>query len=97
MQHADEDNALHRILEFAARQQINDHRPTAGMLACLELRQDMPFGEFTRGHNGILAAEILDDALFGAAIFTHALDKVEVGVAVDVLLAGEHAKISSER
>src|SRR4051795_12421306 len=45
---------------------------------------------------GLLAAQVLDDALFGAAVLAHGLDEVEVGVAVDALLADEHA-ISSRK
>ena len=52
--------------------------------------------EFTGGDDDFLAAEVLDDALLGAAVFAHALDEVEVGVTVDVLLADKHAAISSE-
>ena len=40
---------------------------------------------------GLLAAQVLDDALFGAAVLAHGLDEVEVGVAVDALLTDEHA------
>ena len=71
-------------------------------IAGLELRQDHgALGvagdragqalEFAGGDDGFLAAEVLDDALFGAAVLAHALDEVEVGVAVDVLFADEHA------
>jgi len=47
--------------------------------------------EGARGGDGLLASEVLDDALFGAAALAHGLDEVEVGVAVDALLADEHA------
>ena len=49
--------------------------------------------EFTGSDDSFLAAEILDDALLGAAALAHALDEVEVGVAVDVLFADEHARL----
>src|SRR4051812_28272229 len=48
------------------------------------------------GGNGLLAAEVLDDALLGAAVLAHGLDEVEVGVAVDALLADEHAKLATD-
>src|SRR3954470_15092103 len=48
------------------------------------------------GGDGLLAAEVLDDALPGAAALAHGLDEVEVGVAVDALLTDEHA-ISSRQ
>jgi hypothetical protein len=35
--------------------------------------------EFARGDHNLFAAEVLDDALLGAAILAHALDEVEVG------------------
>ena len=41
------------------------------------------------------ASEVLDDPLLGTAVFTHALDEVEVGVAVDLLLAEERLAIST--
>src|SRR4051812_27312066 len=47
--------------------------------------------EGARGGDGLLATEVLDDALLGAAVLAHGLDEVEVGVAVDALLADEHA------
>jgi len=43
------------------------------------------------GGDSLLAAQVLDDALLGAAVLAHGLDEVEVGVAVDALLADEHA------
>ena len=52
--------------------------------------------ELARGDDGLLAAEILDDALLGAAVLAHALDEIQVGVAVDVLLADEHAGLAAE-
>ena len=52
--------------------------------------------ELTRGDDGLLAAEVLDDALLGAAVLAHALDQVEVGVAVDALLADEHDGLAAE-
>jgi hypothetical protein len=42
------------------------------------------------GGDNLLAAQVLDDALLGAAVLAHGLDKVEVGVAVDALFANEH-------
>ena len=51
--------------------------------------------EATGGEDGVLAAEILDDALLGAAVLADGLDQVEVGVAVDVLFADEHAGLAA--
>ena len=76
-------------------------------VAGLELRQDHgALGvagdgagealEFTGGDDDLLAAEVLDDALLGAAVLAHALDEVQVGVAVDVLLADEHAELAAD-
>jgi hypothetical protein len=48
--------------------------------------------EGTGRREGLLAAQVLDDALCGAAILAHGLDKVEIGGAVDALLADEHAQ-----
>jgi len=39
----------------------------------------------------LLAAEIGDDALFGAAVLAHVLDQIDVGVAADALVADKHA------
>jgi hypothetical protein len=44
---------------------------------------------------GLLAAQVLDDALLGAAVLAHSLDQVEIGVAVDVLLADEHSRLAA--
>src|SRR4051795_5573459 len=52
--------------------------------------------ESAGGGNGLLAAEVLDDALLGAAVLAHGLDEVQVGVAVDALLADEHAKLAAD-
>ena len=71
-------------------------------VAGVDLREDeRPLGvaghgggqalEGAGGGDGLLAAEVLDDALFGAAALAHGLDEVKVGVAVDALLADEHA------
>ena len=49
----------------------------------------------SRGHHSFLATEILDDPLLGASVLADALHEVEVSVAVDVLLADEHARVSS--
>jgi hypothetical protein len=70
-------------------------------VAGLELREDHgPLGiagdgagqalEGAGRREGLLAAQVLDDALLGAAVLAHGLDQVEVGVAVDALLADEH-------
>jgi hypothetical protein len=48
------------------------------------------------GDHGLLAAQVLDDALLGAAVLAHALDEVEVAVAVDALLADEHGGLAAE-
>ena len=52
--------------------------------------------EAAGGDHGLLAAEVLDDALLGAAVLAHGLDEVEVGVAVDALLADEHARLAAD-
>ena len=75
-------------------------------IAGLKLRQH--HGAFgVAGHRGgqalepagrdhhLLAAEVLDDALLGAAVLPDGLDQVEVGVAVDVLFADEHARLAA--
>ena len=77
-------------------------------IAVPELRQHhRPLGE--PGHRGrqavelatrqhhLLAAEVLDDLLPGPGPLAHALDEVEVGVAVDRLLAKEHAALAARR
>ena len=85
--------------------------PAAGEpvgVAVLDLRQhERPLGE--AGHRGrqavelatrqhrVLAAEVLDDPLLGPGSLAHALDEVEVGVAVDGLLAQEHAALAARR
>jgi hypothetical protein len=43
----------------------------------------------------LLTAEVFDDALLGAAFLAHALDEVQVGVAVDMFLADKHPQIST--
>jgi hypothetical protein len=52
--------------------------------------------EAAGGEDGVLAAEVLEDALLGAAILADGLDQVEVGVAVDVLFANEHAGLAAD-
>src|SRR4051794_6514240 len=51
--------------------------------------------ELAGSHDDLLAAEILDDALFGTTLLPNAVDEVEVGVAVDMLFPDEHPRISS--
>src|SRR3954449_12061731 len=51
--------------------------------------------EGTGRREGLLAAQVLDDALFGAAVLAHGLNQVEVGVAVDALLADEHSRLAA--
>jgi hypothetical protein len=51
--------------------------------------------EVAGGEDGLLAAEVLDDALLGAAVLTDGLDQVEVGVAGKVLFADEHAGLAA--
>jgi hypothetical protein len=51
--------------------------------------------ERAAGEHGLLAAEVLDDLLPGARPLTHALDEVEIGVAVDGLLAHEHEHLAA--
>src|SRR6185437_10129768 len=76
-------------------------------IARLELREDDgAFGvagdrggepvELAGGDDDLLAAEILDDALLGAAVLAYALDEVQVGVAVDALLADKHAELAAD-
>ena len=75
-------------------------------VAGLELREDHgPLGVAGDGagqalegagcREGLLAAEVLDDALLGAAVLAHGLDEVEIGVAVDALLADEHGRLAA--
>ena len=77
-------------------------------IAVPELRQHhRPLGE--PGHRGrqavelatrqhhLLAAEVLDDLLPGPRPLAHALDEVEVGVAVDRFLAQEHGALAARR
>jgi hypothetical protein len=52
--------------------------------------------ELTGGNDGVLPAEVLDDALLGASILAHALDEVQVGVTVDMLFADEHAELAAD-
>jgi hypothetical protein len=47
------------------------------------------------GGDNLLAAQVLDDALLGVAVLTHGLDEVEVGVAVDALLADKHGQLAA--
>src|SRR4051794_6301200 len=51
--------------------------------------------EGARGGDGVLASEVLDDALPGAPALAHGLDEVEVGVTVDALLADEHGRLAA--
>ena len=77
-------------------------------VAVLDLRQHhRPLGkarnrggqplELAARHDRILAAEVLDDPLLRPRPLAHALDEVEVGVAVDGLLAQEHARLAARR
>ena len=45
--------------------------------------------------HAFLATKILDDALLRAAALAHALDQVEVGVAVDRLFADVHGVLAA--
>ena len=76
-------------------------------IAPLELRQhDGAFGiagnragqalEPAGGDHDLLAAEIPDDALLGAAVLADGFDQVEVSVAVDGLFPDEHAGLAAE-
>ena len=47
------------------------------------------------GQHCLLPAEILDDPLLGTSSFAHALDEVQVGVAVARLLAHEHGELAA--
>lgn len=47
------------------------------------------------GQHDILAAQILDDPLLGLLALAHALDEVQVAVALDLLLAHKHALLAS--
>ena len=50
--------------------------------------------ELAAGEHGLLAAEVLDDRCL-VRVLTHARDEIEVGVAVDGLLAHEHAGLAA--
>jgi hypothetical protein len=96
------------LLPQPAEQQRRTNPPADHTLggAAVDLRQkERPLGiagdrrrqpfQPTRGQHRVLAPEVLDDPLLGPAGLADALDQVEVGVAVDRLLAHEHAAISS--
>jgi hypothetical protein len=74
-----------QTIGVAASNLRQDQRP----LGITGDRGGQPF-QPAAGQHRVLAAEVLDDALFGAAILADALDQVEVSVAVDGLFADEH-------
>ena len=78
------------LIRVAGGEFGKDHRP----LGVAGDRAGEAF-EAAGGEDGVLAAEVLDDALLGAAVLADALDQVEVGVAVDVLFADEHAGLAA--
>ena len=98
------------VLPQAAEQERRAD-PAAGEpvgVATFNLRQhERPLGEAgDRGcqpvelatlQHRVLAAEILDDPLPGSRSLAQALDEVEIGVAVDGLLAQEHAALAARR
>ena len=53
--------------------------------------------EILAGENRFLASEIADDALLRAATLADILHEVDVGVAIDGLLAHEHAELASQK
>lgn len=80
-------------------------QPILGMLAGIEPgahldrrhearhRRRQPLETASRQHR-LLPAQLLDDPLPGASSFAHTLDEVQVGVAVDRLLAHEHHELA---
>src|SRR5207253_343885 len=89
-------------LEQALLDQVLDRTRKPLGVASFDLRQHKgAFGvagdgtgqalEGAGGGDRLLAAQVLDDALLGAAVLAHGLDEVEIGVAIDALLADEHA------
>jgi hypothetical protein len=79
------------LIRVAGGEFGEDHRP----LGIAGNRAGEAF-EAAGGEDGVLAAEVLDDALLGAAVLADGLDQVEVGVAVDVLFADEHAGLAAD-
>ena len=76
-------------------------------IACRQLGQDRGTVGIARdrggeavetaiGQDGFLPAQVLDDALLAAPVLTDALDQIKVAVAVDSLLAHEHAELAAE-
>ena len=76
--------------EFAFVEGRQDH----GMLCIAADRVDEAL-EVAIFQHLLFAAEVLDDALLGAAIFAHALDQVEIGVAVDGFFADIHESLAA--
>jgi hypothetical protein len=96
------------LLPKPAEQQGRADAPAGepGGVARLDRRQHQrPLGEAgdgggepverAAGEHGVLAAEVLDDPLPGARALADALDEVEVGGAVDRLLAHEQARLAA--
>jgi hypothetical protein len=74
----------------AVRDLRQHHRP----LGKPRDRGRQPLELAARQHR-VLAAEVLDDLLLGPRPLADALDEVEIGVAVDRLVAQEHARLAA--
>lgn len=80
-----------QTIGVAAANLRQDQRP----LGITGDRGGQPF-QPAAGQHRVLAAEVLEDPLLRPPVLADALDQIEVGVAVDRLLAHEHAAISSD-
>ena len=80
-----------QTIGVAASNLRQDQRP----LGITGDRGGQPF-QPAAGQHRVLAAEVLEDPLLRPPVLADALDQIEVGVAVDRLLAHEHAAISSD-
>src|SRR3712207_5576096 len=74
-----------------ARLELREHHGTFSIAGHRGGQAFQPAG----GDHGLFAAQVFDDALFGAAVLADGLDQVEVGVAVDVFFADEHVRLAA--
>jgi hypothetical protein len=79
-----------QAVRVAVRDLRQHHRPLGKALN----RGGQPL-ELAARYDRVLATEVLDDPLLRPHALAHALDEVEVGVAVDGLLAQEHAPLAA--
>jgi hypothetical protein len=85
---------MRRQARPAVRVAVRDRRKHGGSIGEAGHRGGETL-ELAAGEHGLLAAEVLDDLLLGAGPLTHARDEIEVGVAVDGLLAHEHGRLAA--